>query len=102
MPGVPWGGVVRRITVLEQQFAAAKQPIDYVCLGHFHALNTLEGVGARTLMNGSVKGLDEYSMKQFGSGRSPSQLLATFHEKRGLTGTRIIDLIDKQPAQVAA
>lgn len=102
MPGVPWGGVVRRITTLEQQFAKAKQPIDYVCLGHFHTANALDGVGVKTFMNGSVKGLDEYSMKQFGSGRAPSQVLLTFHRDHGVSDVSYLDLEDVQPASIAA
>jgi len=98
MPGVPWGGVVRRVTTLEQQFANAKQPLDFVTLGHFHTANALDGVGARTFLNGSVKGLDEYSLKQFGSGRAASQLLLAFSARRGWTGTFPIDLQDVIPA----
>lgn len=52
MPGVPWGGVLRRVTTLESQFAAAGQPVDYVALGHFHSANALDGVGVKTFMNG--------------------------------------------------
>ena len=102
MPGVPWGGVVRRITVLEQQFNAAKQPIDYVALGHFHTANTLDGVGVRTFLNGNVKGLDEYSLKTFGSGRAPSQLLLTFHRDQGWTDTSSLDCEDRLPAGAPA
>lgn len=102
MPGVPWGGVVRRITTLEQQFSAAKQPVDYVCLGHFHSANTLDGVGVETFMNGSVKGLDEFSLRQFGSGRRPSQRLLTFHRHHGVTGSRWLNLVDHEPATLGA
>ena len=102
MPGVPWGGVVRRVTTLEQQFAKARQPLDYVALGHFHTANALDGVGVKTFLNGSVKGLDEYSLKQFGSGRPPSQLLLTFHPKQGVTDVSYIDLVDPVPMAVAA
>lgn len=106
MPGVPWGGVVRRIATLEAQFSKAKTPIDYFCLGHFHTANSLDGVHARTFLNGSVKGADEYSLKQFGHGRDASQLLLTFHRRRGWTGTLPVDLQTVTPAsegwQVAA
>lgn len=99
MPGVPWGGVVRRITVLQQQFARAKQPLDYIALGHFHTANAIEGVGTKTFLNGSVKGVDEYSLRQFGSGRPPMQLLLTFHKKWGVTDVSYIDLEPVEPAQ---
>lgn len=98
MPGVPWGGVARRVTTLEQQFAKAKQPIDYVTLGHFHTANVLDGVGSKTFVNGSVKGPDEYSLKQFGSGRQAIQLLLTFHPRNGLTDVSYIDLQPVSPA----
>ncbi len=98
MPGVPWAGVSRRVTTLEQQFSAARQPIDYVFLGHYHTTNQIDGVQARTWMNGSLKGLDEYSLKQFGSGRPAAQSLLTFHPKRGYTGSYAIELQTRQAA----
>jgi len=98
MPGVPWGGVVRRVTTLEQQFANAKQPLDFLTLGHFHSMNALDGVHTKTFMNGSVKGLDEWSLKQFGSGRPAAQLLLSFHKRNGWTGSYPIDLQSVTPA----
>lgn len=97
MPGVPWGGVIRRITVLESQFTQNRQPLDYVFLGHFHSRNSLDGVQAKTFLNGSLKGADEYSLKQFGSGRAASQTLLSFHPKRGWTGSYAIELQGVQP-----
>lgn len=98
MPGVPWGGVHRRVTTLEAQFAKSRQPLDFVAFGHWHTMNALDGIQARTLMNGSVKGADEYSLQRFGSGRDASQLLTTFHPKRGLTGMYPLDLQGALPA----
>jgi hypothetical protein len=97
MPGVPWGGVIRRVTVLESQFVAAKQPLDYIALGHFHTQNALDGVATKTFVNGSVKGADEYSLKQFGSGRPAAQTLLSFHPKRGWTGSYAVELQPRQP-----
>lgn len=98
MPGVPWGGVQRRVATLEAQFAEAKKPIDYFELGHFHTENQLSGIHAKTSMNGSLKGLDEYSLKQFGSGRPAEQRLQTFHTKWGRTGSYDITLQEVRPA----
>lgn len=97
MPGVPWGGVIRRITTLEAQFNQARQPLDFVELGHFHTQNSLDGIHARTWVNGSVKGADEYGMKNFGSGRDAEQTLLTFHPKRGWTGQYALNLQDVVP-----
>lgn len=89
MPGVPWGGVVRRITALDQQYAAKGMPIDHYLLGHFHQANAV--LQGKVLMNGSVKGVDEYSLQAFGGGGEPQQLLLTFHPRRGLTDVSFID-----------
>ncbi len=97
MPGVPWGGVSRRVTTLESQFQQAREPLDYIVFGHWHTRNVLDGIQAQTLMNGSVKGIDEYSLQRFGSGRPASQLLTTIHPKRGLTGIYPLDLQGRRP-----
>lgn len=97
MPGVPWGGVVRRVTSLESQFMVARQPLDFIALGHFHTQNALDGVATKTFTNGSVKGADEYSLKQYGSGRPAAQSLLSFHPKRGWTGSYPIELQPRQP-----
>lgn len=98
MPGVPWGGISRRITTLEQQFSKERQPLDFVEIGHFHSRNTLDGIQAQVFLNGSVKGPDEYSLKQFGSGHDAKQTLLTIHPKRGWTGQYAIDLQPKRAA----
>lgn len=97
MPGVPWGGVIRRITVLESQFVAARTPLDFVFLGHFHTRNALDGVNSQVYMNGSLKGADEYSLKMFGSGRPAAQSLMTFHPERGWTGSYAMNLQRTRP-----
>lgn len=90
MPGVPWGGISRRVNALRNQYASANKPVKYFACGHFHVANAVEG--GTILVNGSVKGVDEYSLKAFGGGRPPQQLLATFHPRNGLTDISIIDL----------
>ena len=96
MPGVPWGGVMRRVTTLMAQFSKAQKPIQYVALGHFHTTNAVEGVGSKVFMNGSVKGVDEYSMERFGHGQDPAQLLLTFHPDHGVTDVSYIDLMERE------
>lgn len=98
MPGVPWGGVLRRITTIEAQMLKARTPLDFVFMGHFHSQNVLDGVNAQTFTNGSVKGPDEYSLAKFGSGQDASQTLLTFHPKRGWTGQYAVNLQGTMPA----
>jgi transposase-like protein len=90
MPGVPWGGVMRRVAEMTNQYARIGTPIRRFHVGHFHNPNIVEG--GRILMNGSVKGPDEYSLLQFGGGHDASQLLQVYHPRRGLTETCILDL----------
>jgi hypothetical protein len=98
MPGVPWGGVLRRVAALQNQYTTAGMPIDIFCNGHFHTANVVEGSAGRVAMNGSVKGVDEYSLKAFGSGAPARQVLLCFHPRHGLTDVSFIDLQDVKPA----
>ncbi len=97
MPGVPWGGVTRRVHSLQNQFMTIGQPIDLFCVGHFHTANFVTTPAGKVAMNGSVVGANEYSMKQFGGGDPPQQMLLTFHPRHGLTDQSIIDLEDTLP-----
>lgn len=92
MPGVPWGGVSRRVQSLSAQYQSVGQNIDLYCLGHFHTANYVQTNAGRIAMNGAVKGVDEYSIKAFGGGAAPQQMLLTWHEQNGPTDCSIIDL----------
>jgi calcineurin-like phosphoesterase family protein len=74
MPGVPWGGVIRRWNELRKTYAQVGTPPDYFALGHFHQAAVVRGI----FMNGSVKGPDEWVLKQYGTADPPEQLLLTF------------------------
>lgn len=93
MPGVPWGGVTRRATTLSQQYASKGMPLDHFFVGHFHNANAVDQ--GRIIMNGSVKGPDEYSLRAFGGGGEPQQLLLTFHPRNGLTDISLVDCGDR-------
>jgi hypothetical protein len=90
MPGVPWGGITRRTKELADTYAALGIRVDHFALGHYHEANVVSQ--KRILMNGSIKGPDEYSMKRYGGGRPACQLLHTFHPTRGLVGTDYLTL----------
>ncbi len=79
MPGVPWGGVTRRTNELRKQYASRGVHLDGFQLGHFHQANAVSG---GIWMNGSVKGPDEWVLKQFGNADQPEQLLLTFNAER--------------------
>ena len=89
--GVPWGGVMRRVAQLRNQYQQAGQPVEYFHCGHFHTPNAIER--GRIVLNGSIKGIDEYALDKFGGGQPPVQVLSTFHPKRGLTDVSFLDCV---------
>lgn len=84
MPGVPWGGVTRRVNEIQKM--RHRKVLDLFYLGHFHDPNVTQG--GRINMNGSLKGVDEWVLKNFGGGSPPTQLLQTFDEK----ASRMVDV----------
>lgn len=76
MPGVPWGGVMRRTNQIQ---ATMPTRIDHFAHGHFHQANVVQG--GRLIGNGALKGTDEWVTKNFGGGDPPTQLLLTFDER---------------------
>lgn len=90
MVGVPWGGIIRRSKELQQQYSAIGIPFDRIAIGHWHEANVI-GQG-KIMVNGSVKGPDEYGLQRHGGGSPAMQLLHTVHPRRGLTDTSYINL----------
>lgn len=85
MPGVPWGGITRRTKEQSATYAAMGIHLDHFACGHYHEANVT--AQKRILMNGSLKGPDEYGLKRYGGGQPACQLLHTFHPTRGLVST---------------
>ena len=89
MPGVPWGGVMRRVNSIASTHAQAGVRIDHFIHGHYHQANVVDG--GRIIGNGSLKGTDEWVQKSFGGGSPPTQLLLEFDEaKQRLTTVRYL------------
>jgi predicted phosphodiesterase len=61
----------------------AGMPFDYLAIGHFHEMNIFKHV----LVNGSLKGLDEYAFRHNTPYEEPRQLFAIFDPKHKLTIT---------------
>jgi len=75
MVGFPGGGVLRRTKELRAQWLEKDVVLNGFAFGHFHQAHVLPG---NVFVNGSVKGADEWCLKQFGSSPPPEQLLLTF------------------------
>lgn len=89
MAGVPWGGIIRQQKSLTNLFRLVDIEVDHLFGGHWHNPQIAENF--RIVLNGSIKGPDEYSIKAFGGGEPPVQLLAAFHPKWGITGVHKLD-----------
>jgi hypothetical protein len=90
MVGVPWGGITRRCNELQKQYEAGGR-IDHFLVGHWHTPHVVDN--RRILVNGCVKGPDEYGIS-LGLSSPAGQLLHTFHPRRGLTDVSFLDLQD--------
>lgn len=90
MVGVPWGGILRQFEKLANQYQRIGLPLDHLACGHWHQASVVNN--RRVLVNGSVKGIDEYGLDRHGGGEQPHQLLVTFHPKRGMTDVSYLDL----------
>jgi predicted phosphodiesterase len=91
--GIPWYGMKSRRDAIQALLRHLGQPgIDYLLMGHFHQLLYWQGTDCDLLINGAVKGGDEYSIDTRHSSTDPVQALLTFHPKHGLTDLSRINL----------
>lgn len=75
------GPVARGVQKIKTEYATHKKPIDYVLMGHWHQYITLNGI----IVNGSLKGYDEYAASARFSYEVPKQALWFTHPKYGVT-----------------
>jgi predicted phosphodiesterase len=91
--GIPFYGMRQRREAVQALLRHLDQPaVDFLCFGHFHMPTVLEGTDATIIINGSVKGGDEYSIGNYFASNDPVQYLLTFHQKHGLTDYSRINL----------
>jgi hypothetical protein len=91
--GIPWYGMRSRREAIQSLLRHLGQPaIDYLLMGHFHQLLYWQGTDCDLLINGAVKGGDEYSIDTRHSSTDPVQALLTFHAEHGLTDISRINL----------
>lgn len=91
--GIPFYGIKQRQDALQSLLRhLGADGIDYLLMGHFHRGTIMEGTDSTVIINGAVKGGDEYSLGSRLSSNEPMQYLLTFHEKHGLTDASRINL----------
>lgn len=100
---IPWYGI-RRTDHNLQELLAGRGRIHYMVLGHFHNMGTLDKTSGEIILNGSVKGGDEYSMGRLFSSPRPRQMFAGVHKDRGISFEFKIDVdrpIRGEPYKIA-
>jgi predicted phosphodiesterase len=91
--GIPWYSLDRRRNALQALLKTAQQQqLDLLCYGHFHQLIFEEGQGCSVIINGAIKGGDEFSIGTRYSAQPAVQALLTWHAKYGITDLSRINL----------
>jgi len=86
--GIPFYGIQRASNKITQTMAYFKDVfINYEVLGHFHTTNTLEKAGGSIIMNGCIKGGDEYALEAMMTGSEAKQTIFGVHKEYGKTWT---------------
>lgn len=65
----------------QKRQSAIKKPFDIIAMGHWHQLILME----QMIVNGSIKGYDEYAYLSNFPFELPQQALVIFHKDRGMT-----------------
>lgn len=91
--GIPFYALNRRREAFQ---ASRKQmgfpPIDYMMMGHYHTFQWQAGKGCDIIINGSIKGPDEYAYDTMYAAEPAQQILITMDEEHGITALEKIDL----------
>ena len=75
------GPIARGVQKVKAEYANQKKPIDYVVMGHFHQYISLKDA----IVNGSIKGYDEYALSGRFAYEKPQQALWFTHPQYGVT-----------------
>jgi hypothetical protein len=90
--GIPLYGLRQRREAIQALLNHLDLPrLDMLCMGHFHNWIHWSGTDCDIVVNGAIKGGDEYSVGTRYAANRPVQALMTFHEDHGLTGTDFIN-----------
>lgn len=82
--GIPFYGLNRTTTRFMQIFSAQSEFYRYFVTSHYHTKASIQAGYGEQILNGSLKGTDEYSIAS-GLSNDPYQLLFGVHEKYGKT-----------------
>jgi hypothetical protein len=75
------GPIARGVQKVRSEYTSVGKSIDYVIMGHFHQYISIKGA----IVNGSLKGYDEYAMSNRFAFETPKQALWFTHPQHGVT-----------------
>lgn len=91
--GIPFYGLKQRSNATQAMFSQLGHPrLDMLLMGHYHKLSTWTEGDCHIVINGAIKGGDEYSISGLSSVSPAVQALLTFDRKRGWISTERIEL----------
>lgn len=79
---IPWYGIMRAVAQFQQMIGSTGKYIEYIFLGHFHNGGALDQIKGEMFLNGSLKGMDEFSIGNLYLTPEPRQNLICFHRDR--------------------
>jgi len=92
--GIPWYGIHRYANNMREIFNFQNIILNGVAMGHFHQPAFLDRINGPIIVNGSLKGVDEYSLS-YGLASRPSQTLFGVTNKYPLTFKYILWLDER-------
>lgn len=91
--GIPFYGLARKRAAFQEGLKGlGMPPVDMLMMGHFHQLLWWPGRGCDLIVNGSIKGPDEYAFDTMHAGDEAQQALITINKRHGITSFERINL----------
>lgn len=91
--GIPFYGLARKRAAFQEGLKELGMPlVDMLVMGHFHQLLWWPGRGCDLIVNGSIKGPDEYAFDTMHAGDEAQQALITMNRTHGITSFERINL----------
>jgi predicted phosphodiesterase len=91
--GIPFYGLAKKRAAFQEGLKSLGMPsVDMLVMGHFHQLLWWPGRGCDLVVNGSIKGPDEYAFDTMHAGDEAQQALITMNRKHGITSFERINL----------
>lgn len=83
--GLPWYGILGKTRQFQDVVLKAYgEPFHFVCLGHFHTVGMIQTPLGNIVVNGAMKGGDEFAQGAVWSVTEAQQVLMIVHRKHGI------------------